>query len=263
MIFLSLKKRSVIMIGFSVKLTILLFILQTFTNAQTFGFGCLGFTGGYGGYSYQKYQANGLNEYIKVFNLTRQNSLSEKLNSFGSTNGFRVGLNFFRKKFSGVFLTAKGYYQSLDEEHQAIEKLSTGEISTSYEVKFINWGLGVDLGTPIVSFLNWKIIDAALTYNKARFSNTQNFPGAVTIVKNYKSDFEFGYSIGTGIIVEILGEYITLEGSAAYSKISIDEMKMDDGSKLVKNENSIETMKNFIVDGGFNAVIQLNIGLPL
>lgn len=248
----------------SLKSTIIFVVLfQTYINSQTFGFGCLGFTGGYAGYSHQKYQPDGLNEYIKVFNLSRKDSLTENLNNFGNANGFRVGINFFRKKFSGVFITAKGFYQFLDEKHEAVEKLSSGNVTISYEVKLINWGVGVDLGTPIVSFLNWKIIDAALLYNQARFSSTQNFPGALTVVKNYKSDSKFGYSVGTGIIIEILGEYITLEGLAAYSKLTIDEMKRDDGTKLVKNENSTEVMKNFIVDGGFNAVIQLNIGLPL
>ena len=252
------------MTGLSIKLTIIFIVLfQSYLNSQSFGFGCLGFTGGYAGYSHQKYQPDGLNDYIKIFNLNRKDSLTENLHSFGSANGFRVGLNFFRKKFSGVFITAKGFYQFLNEKHQAVEKLSSGIVSTSNEVKMINWGLGIDLGTPIISFLNWKIIDAALLYNQARFSNTQNFPGALTVVNNYKSDYHFGYTIGTGIIIEILGEYITLEGLAAYSKITIDEMKMDDGTKLMKNENSTEAMKNFIADGGFNAVIQLNIGLPL
>jgi len=252
------------MTGLSIKLTIIFIVLfQTYLNSQSFGFGCLGFTGGYAGYSHQKYQPDGLNDYIKIFNLNRKDSLTENLHSFGSANGFRVGLNFFRKKFSGVFITAKGFYQFLNEKHQAVEKLSSGIVSTSNEVKMINWGLGIDLGTPIISFLNWKIIDAALLYNQARFSNTQNFPGALTVVNNYKSDYHFGYTIGTGIIIEILGEYITLEGLAAYSKITIDEMKMDDGTKLMENENSTEAMKNFIADGGFNAVIQLNIGLPL
>ena len=252
------------MTGLSIKLTIIFIVLfQTYLNSQSFGFGCLGFTGGYAGYSHQKYQPDGLNDYIKIFNLNRKDSLTENLHSFGSANGFRVGLNFFRKKFSGVFITAKGFYQFLNEKHQAVEKLSSGIVSTSNEVKIINWGLGIDLGTPIISFLNWKIIDAALLYNQARFSNTQNFPGALTVVNNYKSDYHFGYTIGTGIIIEILGEYITLEGLAAYSKITIDEMKMDDGTKLMKNENSTEAMKNCIGDGGFNAVIQLNIGLPL
>jgi hypothetical protein len=238
-------------------------LFQSFLCSQTFGFGCLGFTGGYAGYSTQNYQPDGLNDYIKIFNLIRKDSLSENLNSFGSADGFRIGINFFRKKFSGIFVTGKGFYQFLDEKQQGIEKLSSGSVTTSYEVKLICWGIGADLGTPIVSFLNWKIIDAALLFNQARFSSSQNFPGASTVVKNYKSDSKLGYFLGTGFVFEILGEYITLEGLAAYSKITIDEVKMDDGSKLEKSENSNETMNNFITDGGFNAVIQLNIGLPL
>jgi len=237
--------------------------MPAYLISQSFGFGCLGFPGGFGGYSYQKYKPAGLNDYIKVFNLNRKDSLSNPLDDFGQTRGYRVGLNFFRKKFSSVFITAKGFYQTLNEKQQAVEQLASGSVSTTYEVKLTNWGVGVDLGVPIISILNWKIIDAALTYNRAKFSNTQNYPGAVTIVKNYESDFEFGYSVGTGIIIEILGEYITLEGSAAYSKFSISEMKMSDKTLLTINENSTEVMKNFISDGGFNAVVQLNIGIPL
>lgn len=248
--------------SFKLKFIILTFF-STCTIAQNFGFGCIGFTGAYAGYSYQRYQPDGLNDYIKIFNLNRKDSLTENLNDFGNAKGFRVGLNLLRKKINGVFVTAKGFYQFLDEKHQAIEKLSSGAVTTSYELKFISWGLGFDLGTPIVSSLNWKIVDVAILYNQARLSSSQNLPGAVTVVKNYKSDFKLGYSIGTGIIVEILGEYITLEGLAAYSKLSVDELKMDDGTKLVKNENSTYVMKNFITDGGFNAVVQLNIGLPL
>lgn len=242
---------------------VLLCISSVTVSAQNFGFGCLGFTGGYVGYSYQKYSANGLNEYVRLFNLNNKDSLQSNIGNFGEANGFRVGLNIFRKKFSGVLLTAKGYYQSLSEKNEATKNALGGLETTSYEVKFINWGLGLDVGTPIVSFVNWKILDASLTYNQAKFTSTKNFPGAVTIVKNYKSDFQFGYSIGTGIILEILGEYITLEGLAAYSNLKIDKVKMDDGTNLTVSENSSEEMKNFITDGGFNAVIQLNIGIPL
>lgn len=248
----------------SLKSTIIFFVLfQIHIHPQTFGFGCLGFPGAYGGYSYQKYKPDGLNESVRIFNLIRKDSLSESLSNFGQAQGFRVGVNFFRKKFSSVFITGKGYYQFLAEKHEALEKLFAGEVRTSYEVKITNWGLGIDLGMPIVSFLNWKIVDAALLYNQAKFSSTQNFTGSSTLVNNYKSDFKLGYSVGTGIVFELLGEYITLEGSAAYSSFTIDEMKSDNGTALPVNEKSAEAMRNFITDGGFNAVIQLNIGLPL
>ncbi|NWF88093.1 MAG: hypothetical protein HXY50_01385 [Ignavibacteriaceae bacterium] len=159
-------------------------VMPSYLLPQSFGFGCLGFPGGFGGYSYQKYKQTGLNDYIKVFNLNRKDSLSSPLDDFGQARGYRVGINFFRKKFSSVFITGKGFYQTLNEKHQAVEQLASGSISTTYEVKLTNWGVGVDLGIPIISILNWKIIDAALTYNRAKFSNSSNFPGAVTVVNN-------------------------------------------------------------------------------
>lgn len=234
-----------------------------YSNAQSFGFGCIGFTGAFGGYSYQKYNPSELNDYINSFNRLRIDSLTEPMNSFGNARGLRVGINFFRKKYRHFFFTTKGFYQLLVERKNALEKLSTGNVSTNFETKLTTWGLGFDVGTPIVSFLNWKIIDAAIIYNQAKFSNTQNFPGAVTIVNSYKSDFSFGYSIGSGVIVELFGEYVTLEGSALYSKISIGEMQSENSVKLTKNENSTDVIKNFISEGGLNAVIQLNIGIPL
>lgn len=252
------------MVKLGIKLIILfLFLFRGNLSAQTIGFGCFGFTGGYAGYSYQKFQPTGLNEYIRIFNFDRRDSLNENLGDFGTATGFRVGVNFFRKKFKGFIISGKGYYQMLIEKEDATEKLFSGDFKTSYELKFTNWGIGLDLGIPVVSFLNWKIADAALLYNQVKLSSKQGFPNSITITKNYRSDFQFSYSIGTGVIIEIYGEYITLEGLAAYSKIIINGMKLDDGTILTINENSNQVMNNFISDGGFNAVIQLNIGIPL
>ena len=50
------------------KIFFLLISISSIAEAQTFGFGCLGFVGGYGGYSYQDYNAAGLNEYIRYWN---------------------------------------------------------------------------------------------------------------------------------------------------------------------------------------------------
>ena len=80
---------------------------------QTFGFGCLGFVGGYGGYSYQNYKPGTLNDYIDHFNLLYNDSLSAPLGKFGKADGYRFGLNFFRAKFKGFIITAKGFYQNL------------------------------------------------------------------------------------------------------------------------------------------------------
>lgn len=243
-----------------------LIILSSFTGliqGQSFGFGCIGFTGAFGGYSYQKYDPAGLNKYIYFFNQNRTNSLTQKLDDFGQGNGIRFGFNFFRKKFKSFFFTTKGFYQLLVERNEALEKLSSGELSTKFETKLTTFGLGLDLGIPIFSFINLKVVDAALTFTQVKLITTQNFPGAITIVKNYKSDYDLNYSVGSGIIFELFDEYVTLEGTAYYSKLNIREMKTDNDVKLTKEENSNEIMRNFISEGGMNLVVQLNIGIPL
>ena len=113
--------------------SVLLFFLiaASAVNAQSFGFGCLGFVGGYGGYSYQEYKPNGLNNYVDVFNQVRSDSLISPMEKFGKASGYRVGLNFFRAKMDNFVLTTKGYYQLISENHEALEKYGMGTRSTS------------------------------------------------------------------------------------------------------------------------------------
>jgi hypothetical protein len=239
-------------------------IINCNIHGQSFGFGCLGLVGGYAGYSYQIYKPTGLNTYISTFNLLRKDSLKGPMQNFGKSAGYRVGINFFRANISGFILTAKGFYQDLSETSDADIGGTENVTSTNLNYELKSWGIGVDLGTSITKSLSWKVIDAALLFNNAVFTNTTNLPGAETIVKIYKSDRQvLGYSIGTGFILSIIKEYISLEGLAGYTYIKIDKMKQDDGTYLSTTELSSTPMNNFINAGGFNAVIQLNIGFPL
>ena len=121
-----------------------------------------------------------------------------------------------------------------------------------------------DLGTEITGGLRWKVVDAAVLFNSAKFTTTQNLPNAVTIVDQYKSEStSIGYTIGTGFILEVIEEYVSLEGVAAFTQFSIDKMKTDEGNYFVAAQNIQSAGKKFIEKGGFNAVIQLNVGLPL
>jgi hypothetical protein len=243
------------------------FCLMLFSNslkAQTFGFGCLGFVGGYGGYSYQVYKPEGLNNYIVSFNNDIKDSVTSKMGNFGKLQGYRVGLNFFRADIKGFILTAKGFYQYLSEKKTASTNSDLGESNITYQFEMRNWGVGIDLGTVITGGLSWKVIDAALLYNSATFTNTLNTPGpATTILKYNNENPSLGYTVGTGFILSIVKRYISIEGVAGYSAFRIDKMKTSDGTELTVSENSSQPMKNFITTGGFNAVIQLNVGFPL
>lgn len=230
---------------------------------QSFGFGCLGFVGGYGGYSYQKYNATGLNNYVNGFNEDHKDSLSSPMGKFGVASGYRVGINFFRANIKGFILTTKGFYQYLNEKNSTTINSNDGSTNTIFEVDFKNYGIGIDLGTSITDALSWKVVDAALLYNSVSFTDTRNIPGPTTVVMKYDNEKNvLGYTIGTGFILEIIEQYISLEGVAAYTAFTVDRMKSGSG-QMPLSENSQQTMSNFVESGGFNAVVQLNIGFPL
>ena len=233
-------------------------------NAQTFGFGCLGLVGGYGGFSYQQYNPQGLNDYIQSFNTNHSDSLSSPMGKFGKAKGYRFGINFFRANVKGFILTTKGFYQNLTEKNQSSINSIAGDATVINQLQLINWGLGIDLGTTITGALSWKVIDAALLYTTASFTNTTNSPGPSSVINKYNSENpSFGYSVGTGFILDIIDQYVSLEGTAGYTFFSVSKMKSADGTELTVSHNSNVSMKNFVSNGGFNAVVQLNVGFPL
>lgn len=244
-------------------LIIILITLPGIINAQSFGFGCLGFVGGYGGYSYQKYQPDLLNNFVDRFNSSKSGSLSSELPKFGTSQGFRVGINFFRANFTNFFLTAKGFYQSTHEENSAIENANNQKTGYEYDLHLRNWGIGVDFGITIYKALRWKIVDGSLNINSARLIETIN-NGNITQVTKYNNEkTKVGYSVGTGLVVDIIADYISVEGMAGYSQLQIDKMITDDGSVFSGLAENTSLNEPLIEAGGFTAVIQLNIGFPL
>ena len=247
--------------------TFFLFIsLSSLTDAQTFGFGCLGFVGGYGGYSYQDYNAAGLNEYIKYWNSLE--FVHSPLDEFSSASGYRVGLNFFRATFeNGIIVTAKGFYQYLSKENKAGVGAFASDNNYSMDLTFNNWSLGFDVGWQFTKVVSWKIVDGSLNFNNVTLTETTDLPGE-TYVNNYKSDSGvFGYSIGTGIIVAIIRDYVSIEGLAGYTYLVVDNVYDENRTAFLNPvqipEQAIWTESKFIESGGFSAVIQLNVGFPL
>lgn len=241
----------------------LLFVLSSTAFPQSFGFGCLGFVGGFGGYSQQEIDAQGLNSYVDNFNTTYSEYIDKKMDSFERASGYRVGVNFFRANFTGVFVTAKGFYQQLQKENTATVYQTAVGVDYEYDLKLKTWGFGVDVGIPITKFLSWKIIDGSVMINSARFTETTNSSLGTFVNKYDNKETELGYSVGSGIIIEIIKNYISIEGSASYTHFSIDKMTADDGSGDLNFNSQTGSTDKFINGGGFNAVIQLNLGFPL
>ena len=239
-------------------------LFNTNIKSQTFGFGCLGFFGGYGGVVYQSYKADGLNQFVKYFNEMKSTTLDDPLQDYYGAVGYRVGINFFRATWeSGFILTAKGYYQSLSRTREASESLIDGNTNYTFELDLKNWAVGIDFGYAITSFLSWKIVDGSVNFNNVSLTATINSLDG-TEVSKYKSDpGVLGYSVGTGIIISIIKDYISLEGLAGFTRITIEKLNFDEADPYLDDVLSGEENINFIESGGFTAVIQLNIGFPL
>ena len=237
---------------------------NTNINSQTLGFGCLGFFGGYGGIVYQSYKADGLNHIVKEFNEMNSSALDDPLQEFYGAVGYRVGVNFFRATWeSGFILTAKGYYQSLSRTREASESLVSGNTNYTFEVDLKNWAVGIDFGYAITNFLSWKIVDGSINFNNVSLTNTINSTEGTEVSKYISESNVLGFSVGTGLIIFLIKDYISLEGFAGYTGLTIEKLKFDEGDASLFNVLIEEENNNFIEAGGFTGVIQLNLGFPL
>lgn len=243
---------------------VLLMLMPSASKAQELGFGCLGFVGGSIGYEWRSYEAPGLNRYVDHFNDRFGDSLDAPMGHFGQASGLRFGINIVRTEIAGINFTVKGFYQALNEKKEIEVAQSDGKFRNTIEVKQNNYGVGIDIGSPLTGFLSWKIIDVSLLYNTVRFTHTLNFPsGATQVAKLKSSEGSFGYLIGSGFIWHIFDNYLSLEGFAGYSSYEVTGMEYDDGRVLPGDVNGDEPMQDFITDGGFSGLIQLNVGFPL
>ena len=241
----------------------LLLFLPAHAQDQKMGFGCLGLVGGTAGYQVQKFQATGLNSYIGNLNRIHSDSLINPIPEFGRAEGYRFGINFFRQNYSGFVITFKGSYQSLQEKQESRWHAGEGDNTNTLDLKINQFSLGVDLGTTLFSVLDWKVIDASLLLSSAKLVHTENFPGKPTVKTEYKSDGNsFGYSFGSGFILHLIKNYISVEGTIGYAFFTIDKIK-DPESDYLQTSDPSSPVTNFIENGGLTGIIQLNIGFPL
>lgn len=245
------------------KLAFILLLFSTYTYSQEFGFGCLGLVGGFGGYEIQNYKPTGLNNFVNSFNNTFKDSLISPYDNFGDAKGFRVGANLFRQKVGSFILTFKGYYSSLTEKKDARLKSDISDYNNSIELKINHFGIGIDMGISITKIISWKIIDASLLLDNSKLKITNNAPNSNTVIQEFESDnTNFSYTIGSGFILYIIQDYISIEGTISYSYFKINQMKNKDSGYELTYYNQTDVVNNFIDGGGLNAIIQLNLGFP-
>lgn len=234
---------------------ILVFLFPMLISAQSCGFGCLGLSGVYGGYSVEKYKLEGLNNELNSQLASMGND--EGVFKFNEMRGIRFGANIFRAKFSNFFITAKGFYQFLKNTQSTDAKNSLGKKLMESELSLNHWGFGIDLGFPLFSFVNLKLLDGGVNLYTSeitnRFNNTDK-----TIENNFKySSMTTGYYIGSGLIIELIKNYVSLEGTAYYQMVSINNLVDDDGNKFPSSDGKTK----FVDEGGISATVQLNVGI--
>lgn len=240
-------------------LFIVLFLFgYSYANAQTFGFGCLGLSGFYGGYGINTYEATGLNSSLSaVYNSSSFNGDPVK---FEQSTGFRFGANILRANFDYVFLTAKGFFQFAKESHS--RNYTTGEDPTvfDFELTSNHWGVGIDFGFPVFSFLDLKLVEGGITIYNVEYKEKVTVNETEITETTYSTDdTEVGYYLGTGLILNLIEGYVSIEGTAMYHFYEIGEMT--NNSNTAYPISSVD--QPFIEKGGFAAALQLNIGFPL
>jgi hypothetical protein len=239
-------------------LTILIFSVFLFPvqfNAQSFGFGCLGLSGVFGGYSYQYYKADGLNKYINAQVDPIQNP--NKKIEYKKGEGFIVGANVLKAQFSSVFIGLKGFYQFSRETK--VLKPSGYTNYRSYELNFNYWGAGIDFGFPLGSFLSFKLLDAGVTYSDISFNISEKIGSQNIPVETYKSEKpKIAYYVGSGLIFNLISNYISLELTARYHFSNYDNLVNSHKKYLIDKNSDVKIVSN----SGIQATAQINIGIP-
>lgn len=233
----------------------LLLALSVDNQAQSFGFGCLGLSGFYGGYTQQQYQPDGINLFVQ------QNYSGPSNNNikFQKGTGFRVGANIFRAKFDDVFLTVKGFFQFLKEEHEIADQVNSGILKNKYQLSMNHWGLGLDFGFPLFSIVDWKVVEGGVSIYNSEFDyQTLLNDNQQTEIKISPDKAQLGYYVGSGLIVHLIRDYISIEGTAAYSFLKIDKMSNEAGDLIPVGSSSNRAVEK----GGFIGTVQLNVGFP-
>lgn len=243
--------------------------LATVSHGQNnvLGFGCFGALSGFVGYEIREVKATGLNAYLDALgtDVGFSRELEEPFEKFETLYGFRFGVNLARVDFDPLFFSVKGYYAGLSKKNHAWIDYDGERFENYVELKTHNFAVGFDFGVTVFEGLRWKAIDAAATINTARLTGSFTEPGARANVTRFESEeYEFGYNLGSGLIVNVVGEYISLEGTIAYARGHVGSLReVDEEVFLPKTPGGLAPMTNAIDGGGVSTSVQLNLGFPL
>jgi hypothetical protein len=221
--------------------------------SQTCGFGCLGLSGFYGGYSVEKYDAEGLNNFLNSF------SPKDNLNfNMQKGEGLIVGMNIVRANYTDFFFTFKGYYQFYSETQE--KPMNSDPLKNIINAKFEmnNWGFGLNFGIPLFSIFDWKVIEGNLSFYSPELTVQEKYDNYLVNEEIFSSDrVRMGFSLGSGLIIHVIRDYVSLEATGLYSFAEVDNLISEKtGIKIPAREEKL------ILQGGIIGIVQLNVGIP-
>jgi len=242
------------------KLTIvstIFLISATLTNGQSCGFGCLGFSGGYGGYTIQQYDMKGLNDHLHEIVGAAGYDIGE--NTFHEGKGFRVGINIFKARFDAVYFGTKFFYQFLEEEKTFVNTNDPSK-QRKFNLGFNYWGFGGELGFPLFSYLDLKLVEGGVTLHNVTFKDETYVGDAMFSEVKYESTgTQVGYYVASGLIIHLIKNYISIEGTASYNFIDLEEVQSDNG-EIIPARGGIVSLAQ---KGGLTGTVQFNVSFPL
>lgn len=259
-----MKKISVALIIISI-----LIIFPGRINAQTccgidYFAGMLLESGIYGGYGVQQFSPKGLNDYIKVYNQNRP-ALTKQMSEFGISYGWRIGANLLQFQDGNMLYGMNVFYQQTQEKNEATAILTNDVLGKrEYILTLYSYGFGTAFSYVLSKHFDFRIVDLKITLNKAKLVNRYTEgtnPSSEQVLKDTGANI--GGMISTGFLYYPFPPYVSLEANVGYSYFAINEMEFSSGQYLSQNENSYETMENFIDGGGFFAFAHLNVAIPI
>ena len=218
-------------------------------------------TGISGGYGIQNYNAEGLNQYINIFNRNRP-ELQTKMGNFGEAKGYKVGLNIVQFLVNKWVIGLRFHYQWTKEKNNSEAITPNGKVISEFELNVTQLALGFTLSYYIGKYFDVKILDIMATSNAANMMNRYRDDLVSTELKLKTPSSSIGLNTGAGFTVYILPPYIGIETTAGYSFLKVNSIAFESGGALTKNESTAEPMSNFISSGGFFAFAQLNLAIP-
>ncbi len=214
-------------------------------------------SGFYGGLAIQRYTADNFNKTIAQTYFKGTIGVKDLSEKFGQAQGYRLGANIFRAKFSGLFVSAKAFYELLNEEHTYFSPFVAGDKNV-YKLKMNYWGIGLDFGFHLTSIFYLKLVEGALTFYSAHLEVTGHQGGKISQTKYQNTKTDLSYYVGSGLIIQIIPYYLTLEGTITYSFFKINNLENESGVKFA----NLGKGEPLFSGNNFGAVVQVNLGLP-